>query len=76
MAVEPAEYERYSGAALSPARLAAIWRGLPETERLGFVLALDESLCDLVMKLTMPARPAERETDERCNADCSGRGVD
>lgn len=37
---------------LSPKRLAAIWRGLPERERFGFILALDEELADQVIRLT------------------------
>lgn len=59
-----AEYSRTEGQALSPARLAAIWKGLQESERFGFILSLDEQLADEVMaatvKLTTPAQPAER----------------
>jgi len=58
---QPSEYERFIGQALSPERLAKIWRGLPEAERFGFVLSLDEAIADLVIVLTMPAQPAETE---------------
>jgi hypothetical protein len=60
-----AEYERIEGQPLSPIRLAAIWKGLQESERFGFILSLDEQLADEVMaatvKLAAPATvPAER----------------
>jgi hypothetical protein len=57
-----AEYTRIEGSPLPPQRLAAIWRGLPEGERFGFVLALDEKLADQVIELT--AAPAQ-STGER-----------
>ncbi len=59
----PEEYQRIEGAPLPPARLAAIWRTLPERERLGFVLSLDEAIADAVIAATVkyaPAQPAER----------------
>lgn len=37
---------------LSARRLAAIWRSLPEQERFGFILALDEAIADQVISLT------------------------
>jgi len=58
----PQEYARVEGAPLPPKRLAEIWASLPETERLGFVLSLDERIADDVIEATVkyaPARPAE-----------------
>ena len=57
----PAEYTRTEGQPLSPARLAAIQRALPEHERFGFLLALTEEIADQV--LAQPATaPAGKET--------------
>jgi hypothetical protein len=55
-----AEYTRVEGAPLSAQRLAQIWRGLDEKERLGFILSLDEAIADRVIEATAPAQPAER----------------
>jgi len=49
---QPNEFEITIGEPLSPRRLAEIWRGLPERDRLPFVLALDESIADEVIELT------------------------
>jgi hypothetical protein len=57
-----AEYTRTEGSPLPPQRLAAIWRGLPEGERFGFLLSLDETIADQVLAATIktaPAQPAE-----------------
>lgn len=43
---------------LSPDRLAAIWRQLPERERFRFILALTEDLADQVINLTYE-KPAQ-----------------
>lgn len=48
----PHEWSKIEGQPLPPARLAAIWRGLKESERLGFVLALSEDIADQVITLT------------------------
>jgi hypothetical protein len=59
-----AEYARIEGQPLPPARLAAIWKGLQESERFGFILSLDEAIADEVMaatvKLETPAQPTGR----------------
>ena len=57
------EYLRIEGGPLPPHRLAAIWRGLPERERLGFLHSLDEQLADKVLMHCMaPATvPAGKE---------------
>ncbi len=56
-----AEYQTYEGQPLPARRLAAIWRGLPEGEKLGFILALDEAIADRVIALCTPATaPAEK----------------
>ncbi len=61
----PAEYTRIEGQPLPAWRLAAIWRGLPERERFGFVLALTEEIADQVLVLTAAlATPAEKELTE------------
>lgn len=60
----PKEYERVEGNPLPPARLAAIWAGLPERERLGFVLSLDEALADEVIACTI-----------KYSAGAAGKGV-
>jgi hypothetical protein len=57
------ELERIAGEALPAARLAQIWRELPEKERFSFVLSLDECLVEKVIELTMPAALAQEETD-------------
>ncbi len=49
------EYERTIGQPLPVAKLARIWRGLPEQDRLGFVLSLDEHIADKVIEATAPA---------------------
>jgi hypothetical protein len=58
------EYTRIEGQPLSPARLAAIQRALPEQERFSFLLSLEATLADQVLaatvKLETPAQPAER----------------
>lgn len=48
-----AEYDRIEGAPLPPARLAQIWRSLPEAERFNFLLSLDEGLADQVLAATV-----------------------
>jgi len=53
----PAEYERTEGQPLSAWRLAQLWRGLPERERLGFLHSLIEPLADEVLVIT--AQPAQ-----------------
>jgi hypothetical protein len=58
-----AEYQRIEGQPLPPHRLAAIWRGLPEQERLGFILSLDEQIADKVIEATAPAQPAQQKRD-------------
>ncbi len=40
------EYQRTAGRPLSIPKLTRIWRQLPEQDRLGFVLALDEPIAD------------------------------
>jgi hypothetical protein len=60
---QASEYERTEGQPLPPARLAAIWRGLPEKERLGFILSLDEAIADRVIEATAPAQ-AGKETHQ------------
>ena len=61
----PQEYERTEGAPLPPHRLVAIWRQLPERDRLGFVLSLEETIADRVVVLTAaPAEPAEKEPNQ------------
>ncbi len=40
------EYQRVVGRPLAVAKLARIWRQLPERDRLPFVLALDEPIAD------------------------------
>lgn len=57
-----AEYTRVEGQPLSTARLAAIWRGLPESERFGFVLSLEPTIADRVIELTAPAQTGGKET--------------
>ncbi len=42
----PAEFDRIVGKPLAVAKLAAIWRTLPEQDRLGFILELDEEIAD------------------------------
>jgi hypothetical protein len=60
-----AEYERTIGQPLSPARLASIWRGLPESERFGFVLSLEEQLADRVIELcSTPAQTGGKEPNQ------------
>ncbi len=59
-----AEYERVEGTPLQPSRLAAIWRSLPETDRLGFVHSLTDDLADQVIALTAaPAQPVKETHD-------------
>ncbi len=57
-----AEYTRTEGQPLPPARLAQIWRGLPEAERFSFLLSLDEGLADQVLAATVKK---EQPTNER-----------
>jgi hypothetical protein len=52
------EYTRIEGQPLSPARLAAIQRALPEHERFGFFLALTEEIADQVLAATIKTAPA------------------
>jgi len=57
-----AEYTRTEGEPLSPARLASIWKGLSESDRFGFVLALEESIADLVIELCIqPTNASAKE---------------
>jgi hypothetical protein len=58
---QPSEYTRIEGAPLPPARLAQIWRTLPERERLGFVLSLDETIADAVIAATVKAAEADQK---------------
>lgn len=37
-------------------KLVRIWRGLPEGERYGFILSLDEAIADQVITATAQAR--------------------
>ena len=53
-----AELERCEGGPLPVYRLAAIWRGLPEDERLGFLHALDEGIADEVLAHCVKRAPA------------------
>jgi hypothetical protein len=46
------EYRVFDDKPLQPARLAQIWRGLPEAERYRFVISLDARLVDEVIVLT------------------------
>ena len=46
-----AEFERVEGRPMEPRRLVAIWRSLPEAERLPFVLALEEDISYRVIEL-------------------------
>ena len=52
-----AEYTRIEGQPLSPARLAAIQRALPEQERFSFLLSLEETLADQVLAATIKTAP-------------------
>lgn len=54
------EYSKVEGAPLPPRRLAEIWHGLPERERLGFLHSLDETLADHVLAacVKVAAEPA------------------
>lgn len=54
-----AEYQTYEGQPLSPTRLAAIQRSLPDHERFGFLLALTEEIADQVLAATVKAAPAQ-----------------
>lgn len=56
-----AEYTQTEGQPLPPARLAAIWRSLPEAERFPFLLSLDEELGDQML-----AEIAKREARQAC----------
>jgi hypothetical protein len=58
-----AEYSRVEGQPLSPSRLAAIWQGLSESERFGFILSLDEKIADEVMAATVKRAPAQTGTE-------------
>ena len=55
------EYQIVVGQALPPARLAQIWAGLPERERLGFIHSLDEDLADRVIAATVKYAPPARQ---------------
>lgn len=58
----PEEYAKFEGQPLPASELAALWKGLPEGKRLGFILALDEQIADRVIELCTPATaPAERK---------------
>ena len=60
------EYTRVEGTPLPPARLAAIWRSLPEHERFGFLLSLDEGLADQVLAATVKKEQTNvRQIDAR-----------
>ena len=52
---QPSEYTKVEGSPLPPQRLAAIWHGLPEQERLPFLHSLDETIADAVMAATIKA---------------------
>jgi hypothetical protein len=62
-----AEYTKIEGQPLSPARLAAIQRTLPEQERFGFLLSLEETLADQVLATTVKAAPAQPAEGKRTN---------
>ena len=55
------EYQIVAGSPLPPARLAQIWSQLPERERLGFVLSLEESLADEVIAATVKYAPRAQQ---------------
>jgi len=57
----PAEYERIEGAPLSTARLCAIWKQLPESERFAFVCSLEETVANKVIEATAPAGVAAQK---------------
>jgi hypothetical protein len=60
-----AEYQKCEGQPLPPARLAAILHTLPEKERLGFILSLDEAIADRVIEATTaPAQTGRREPNQ------------
>lgn len=55
------------GRPLPPQRLAAIWRSLPDKDRLAFLLSLEEGLADQVMILTVD-KPASAAGQTGTNA--------
>jgi hypothetical protein len=54
-----AEYQKTIGEPLPVAKLARIWHGLPEQDRLGFVLSLDEHIADKVIEATALAQTSK-----------------
>jgi hypothetical protein len=62
---QPEEYQRIEGQPLSPARLAAIQRTLPEQERFSFLLSLEETLADQVLAATVKTAPPQAAEGKR-----------